>query len=85
LFEGRYLREVGVLYAELDKWKAKLAEFAAGVAGTDDTHAAAAQAKARADESYAAAHGEAASAADFSCSPELDKLFREVARQIHPT
>ncbi len=34
-FEGRYLREVGVLYAELDDWNAKIAEFAAEAAGTE--------------------------------------------------
>ena len=28
-FEGRYLREVGVLYAELDDWNAKTVELAA--------------------------------------------------------
>ncbi len=42
-FEGGYLREVGVLYAELDEWKAKIAEFAAAVAGTTDARAAATQ------------------------------------------
>jgi hypothetical protein len=83
-FEGRYLREVGILYAELDDWNAKIAEFAAQAAGTEEAHAAASQARAQADESYAAAHGEAAKAADFSPSPELRKLFREVVRQIHP-
>lgn len=83
-FEGRYLREVGVLYAELDDWQAKIAEFAAEAAGTEDARATAAQARARAEESYAAAHGEAANAKDISPSPEVDKLFKEVARQIHP-
>jgi hypothetical protein len=34
-FEGRYLREVGVLYAELDDWNAKIAEFAAEADGTE--------------------------------------------------
>jgi hypothetical protein len=26
-FEGRYLRRVGTLYAELDEWKARIAEL----------------------------------------------------------
>ena len=26
-FEGRYLRQVGTLYAELDEWKARIAEL----------------------------------------------------------
>jgi peptidoglycan hydrolase CwlO-like protein len=83
-FEGRYLREVGVLYAELDDLNAKIAEFAAEAAGTEHARAAASEARAQADESYAAAHGEAAKAAEYSPSPEIDKLFREVAKHIHP-
>jgi len=83
-FEGRYLREVGVLYAELDDWNAKIAEYAAQRAGTEQARTAAAEARAQADQSHAAAHGEAAKAQDFKPSPEVDRLFREVARQIHP-
>jgi hypothetical protein len=83
-FEGRYLREVGVLYAELDEWNAKIAELAAEAAGTEQARTAAAEARARAEESHAAAHGEAAKTADFLPSPELKKLFREVVRHIHP-
>jgi len=28
-FEGRYLRQVGTLYAELDEWKARISELEA--------------------------------------------------------
>jgi peptidoglycan hydrolase CwlO-like protein len=83
-FEGRYLREVGVLYAELDDWNAKIAELAAEADGSEKTRSDAAAARAQADESYAAAHSEAAKAVDFSPSPELKKLYREVVNQIHP-
>lgn len=83
-FEGRYLREVGVLYAELDDWNAKIAEFAAEAAGTEQARTAASEARAQAEESYAAAHGEASKTADFSPSPELRKLFKDVVNQIHP-
>ncbi len=83
-FEGRYLREVGVLYAELDDWNAKIAELAAEADDSEEAWSAAAEARGQAEESYAAAHGEAAKAADFSPSPGLKKLFREVVRQIHP-
>ena len=34
-FEGRYLREVGALYAELDDWKARIAELQAHLAPSD--------------------------------------------------
>src|ERR1017187_3917307 len=83
-FEGRYLREVGVLYAELDDWNAKIAELTAEADGTDQARTAAAEARAQGEESYAAAHGEAAKAPDFHPSPELKKLYREVVNQIHP-
>lgn len=83
-FEGRYLREVGVLYAELDDWNAKIAEFAADAAGTEQARTAASEARAQADESYAAAHGDASKAGDFTPSPELKKLFKDVVNQIHP-
>jgi DNA-binding SARP family transcriptional activator len=33
-FEGRYLREVGTLYSELDDWNAKIAELAAEADGS---------------------------------------------------
>ena len=28
-FEGRYLRQVGILYAELDEWRARVSELQA--------------------------------------------------------
>jgi hypothetical protein len=83
-FEGRYLREVGVLYAELDDWNAKIAELIAEADGSEEAKSAAAEARGQAEESYAATHGEAAKAPVFSASSELRKLFREVVRQIHP-
>src|SRR5208282_6598714 len=50
-FEGRYLRQVGTLYAELDEWNAKIAERLAREEGTEESRSAAAQARAQADES----------------------------------
>jgi hypothetical protein len=83
-FEGRYLREVGVLYAQLDDWNAKIAEFAAKAQGTEEARVAASEARAKAEESYASAHGEMAKAEGFSPSPELKKLFKDVVNQLHP-
>ena len=83
-FEGRYLREGGVLYAELDDWNAKIAELAAEEDGSEEAKSAAAKARVQAEESYAATHGEAAKAAEFAPTTELKALFREVVRQIHP-
>ena len=50
-FEGRYLREVGVLYAELDEWNAKIAELAAEAHGSEEAKSAAAEAREQAEES----------------------------------
>jgi chromosome segregation ATPase len=73
-FEGRYLREVGVLYAELDDWSARIAQLIAEDEGTAEARSAATKARNQAEESYSAAHGEAARAIEFSPSPELKKL-----------
>jgi chromosome segregation ATPase len=84
IFEGRYLRVVGVLYAELDEWKAKIAQLVAEEEGTEESRSAAAEARTQAEESYSAAHGEAAKATEFTRSPELKKLYRDVAKRVHP-
>src|ERR1019366_1179691 len=83
-FEGQYLREVGVLYAELDDWNARIAESVAEQKGTEEARAAATQARSQAEESHAAAHGEAADPGEFSPSPELKSLYREAAKRVHP-
>ena len=83
-FEGRYLREVGVLYAELDDWNARIAKLVAEEEGTVEARAAASRARAQAEESYSAAHGAAARAIEFTPSPELKKLYRDVAKRVHP-
>src|SRR5208282_3935802 len=81
---GRYLRQVGTLYAELDEWNAKIAERLAKEEGTEESRSAAAQARAQADESDSAVHGEAAKAQEFIPSAELKALYREVAKRVHP-
>lgn len=84
-FEGRYLRQVGDLYAELDDWNAKIAERIATEEGTQEAVATAHEARTKATESYSATHGEASQAPDLEePTPELKRLFREVAKQIHP-
>ena len=83
-FEGLYLRRVGVLYAELDDWNAQLAELKAEGAATPKASVEAAEARAQANESYSAAHGEAAEVQPFAPSPDLKRLFREAAKRVHP-
>lgn len=83
-FEGRYLRQVGVLYAELDDWDAKVAELEAKLENSSSAHQRAQQARKRADETHEATHGEASKAPDFTPSADLKSLFRKAAMQFHP-
>lgn len=83
-FEGLYLRRVGILYAELDEWTARLAELNAKKIATPEADSEAAAARAQAKESYSAAHSEAAEAQPIALSPELKKLYREAAKRVHP-
>lgn len=83
-FEGKYLRQVGMLYAELDDWSARTAELLADENGTSEARSAATQARAQAAESGAASHSEAAKSKEFAPSPELKSLYREVAKRVHP-
>ena len=84
IFERRYLREVGKLYADLDEWKAKIAQLVAEEERTIEARSAATEARTQAEESYSAAHGEAARGAEFIPSPELKKLYRDLAKRVHP-
>jgi chromosome segregation ATPase len=83
-FEGRYLRQVGTLYAELDEWKARISELRARLDPSPTANAQAEENREQARQTYEEAHGKASETRDFSPSPELRSLFREVAKGIHP-
>ena len=83
-FEGRYLRQVGVLYAEMDDLDARVAELEASLESSATARQRAERARKRADDTHEATHGEASKAADFKPSADLKTLFREVAKRIHP-
>jgi len=83
-FKGRYLREVGVLYAELDEYEARIAEREALLETNLVTKQRAAEARERATESHDATRGEAAQAEEFKPTLDLRSLFRDVAKRIHP-
>ena len=83
-FERRYLRTVGVLYAELDEWNARIAELVESDEATEEARSAAAQARTQAEESRSAVDGEAVKAKDFTPSAELKSLYRDVAKRVHP-
>jgi len=85
-FERQYLHFVGSRYAELDEWQARLAEHLAGARpGNDRARQAAEQARARAEETKATA-GEKSieEPRAFVATPEMKRLYREVAKRIHP-
>jgi hypothetical protein len=82
--EGRYLREVGVLYAELDDWDARVAELEAKLENSPFTRERAERARRRADDTHEATHGEASKAPEFKPSVDLTRLYRETAKRLHP-
>jgi predicted nucleic acid-binding Zn-ribbon protein len=83
-FEGRYLRQVGVLYAELDDWEAKVVELEASLRPSASAKQNAQEARKRAEETHQATHGEASKVQEFKPSADLKSLFRDVAKRIHP-
>jgi hypothetical protein len=86
-FEIRYLRTVGSRYAALDEIEARIAEHIASLNPENAT----AQNNAKAAREQAAESAQRSRAADssqaepeFKPSDDLKKLYREVAKQIHP-
>ncbi len=83
-FEGRYLRQVGVLYAELDEIEARIAEREVDLYDSDAARRRAEETRQRAQETHEAAYGAAREAEEFDPPPTLKALFRDVAKRIHP-
>ena len=85
-FERQYLHFVGSRYAELDECKAQIAErLAAEQPGNDRAADAARDARARADETKSTAGEKSVEEPrKFQASPDLKRLYRDVARRIHP-
>ncbi len=83
-FEGRYLRQVGVLYAELDDLEAQIAEREAVLYDSDAARARAGHARQRANATHEAAYGDDSHPGEIEPSPDLKRLFRDVAKRIHP-
>ncbi|ADW71104.1 coiled-coil domain-containing protein [Granulicella tundricola] len=83
-FEGRYLRQVGILYAELDELEARIAEREVDLYDSEAARRRAVEARQRAQETHDAAFSDAHEAEEFDPPPNLKALFREVAKRIHP-
>jgi hypothetical protein len=85
-FERQYLHHVGSRYAELDELKAAIAERAAKQQPSNErAQRAAREARARAGQTKSVA-GEKNSVSPraFEATPEMKRLYREVAKRIHP-
>jgi len=83
-FEGRYLRQVGCVYAELDDWRARLRSVEAQLDPSSTAQQEADRAREQARHTHDAAHGEASRVVELNSSPELKRLFRETAKLMHP-
>ena len=86
-FERRYLRIVGIRYAELDEIEAQIAEALAGASPKSSVaQERASQARSQANESAQASKiaQEPGRRDTFTPSDALKKLYREVAKCIHP-
>lgn len=86
-FERQYLRVVGVRYAELDEVRARIAEARARLRPGDrrareEAEETANRARESAQEAASVSEEEARS--KFKPSSELKKLYREMARLLHP-
>jgi len=85
-FESEYLRSVGARYAELDELKAQLAEKLAATASANRASKLSAErARARSNESKTATEsGDEHRKPIVPPSPHTKRLYREVAKRIHP-
>ena len=86
-FEQRYLRIVGVKFAEIDDLEAQIAEALNRRNPSDETarqRAEEARTKATESAGVAGAIEPRAQAADFKPSENLKRLYWEIAKRIHP-
>jgi len=85
-FEARYIRIVGVYYAKLDEIEAQIAEAEVRLNPKDNKiQEQATQARTQAQESaQAAGIAQESKETKFEPSGSLKKLYREVAKHIHP-
>jgi hypothetical protein len=86
-FEARYLRTVGARYAVLDDLESQIAQAIARLKPHDpqaQERAAHAQAQAQDSARATEAMGDPGQATEFRPSEDLKKLYREVAKRLHP-
>ena len=87
VFEQRYLRIVGVKFAEIDDLEAQIAEALNRRNPSDETarrRAAEARTKATASAGVTSAIEQRMHAVDFKPSEDVKRLYREIAKRVHP-
>ncbi len=77
-FEGRYIRQVGKLYAQLDEWETKIGELNSPLLLPGGADPPEPEAKALAQNRGTEDGG------DLDAAIDLKALFRELAKRIHP-
>jgi hypothetical protein len=87
VFEQLYVRTIGVRLAELDEVKARMAEAVFRLTPSSNekqSQADQARYQAKASQRSAAEAAPDETRTEFSPTEDLKKLFRELARQVHP-
>jgi len=87
-FEGRYIRQVGVLYIQLDDWHDRLAELKNPTSpqplGAPSSPTASSSAKVGTEADPVGTANTPPKPSTLNPKPYLKSLFREVAKRIHP-
>jgi hypothetical protein len=85
-FERQYLHRVGLRYAELDELKAQISERLSETHPDNErARKTARESRARADETkFTAGAQQDEEPRAFESSPEMKRLYRDVAKRIHP-
>jgi uncharacterized membrane protein YheB (UPF0754 family) len=85
-FEGRYIRQVGVLYVQLEQWQTRIAKLQVASESMEETERLLSETLE--DSTNEATNEETNEAADEVQAPktaaDVRALFRELAKRIHP-
>jgi hypothetical protein len=85
-FEGRYIRQVGVLYVQLEQWQTRIAKLQVASESMEETERLLSEALE--DSTNEATNEKTNEAADEVQAPktaaDVRALFRELAKRIHP-
>ncbi len=89
-FEGRYIRQVGVLYVQLDEWHTRIANLQVAAESMEDTERLLREAQQREAQNTPTGVPHLDSESGEPQDPndpkphDLKSLFREVAKRLHP-